>query len=157
MPMMRSNYDLEMKNKFAPDMEPCTKYNQNTVIVSRGQPITDLSCMSGYPAPPTQTKENFSQGLSFNDPNNIWSYTGDINCQATCSLSCDPYPMSVSNCGGSFDIVRGAGCADTCSGYSCGSRPVTTCSNYIYNPYQNTTCGCRSGCGGGRTCSSCSK
>lgn len=179
MPMMRTNFDSKLQNQWCSDCDTqdCNPTSsQRAVIVSNSMPVAmpmmrssydmamkakfnagdSVSCMSGYPVQ-TETKENFTQGLAFNDPNNIWSYTGDINCQATCSTPCSPYPMTVSNCGGSFDIVRGAGCADTCSSYGCSTRPVSTCSNYIYNPYQDTTCGCRSGCGGGRTCSSCSK
>jgi hypothetical protein len=179
---MRTNYDLAMKDKLSPNMAPCQTFAQNLTVplVSTSGPWAfapmrsnydlamkskfnagdSLSCMSGYPAPtqmPAPVKENFSYGLSFNDPDNVWSYTGDINCAATCAPACDPYPMAVSNCGGSFDIVQGAGCADICNGYGCGTRPVSTYSNYIYNPYQDTTCCSRSGCGSGRTCSSCSK
>jgi hypothetical protein len=160
---MRTQYDLDMKTNFNPGDARCNTMSSRAVIYSTSTPEAyapmrtqydldmksmfnpndSMSCMNSY----QNTKENFSYGLSFNDQNNIWSYTGDMNCAATCSLNCAPYP-SVTNCSGSFDIVKGAGCSDGCNnGYNNSLAP--TCSNYIYNPYQDTTCGCKRSCGSG--------
>jgi hypothetical protein len=159
-PMMRTSYDMNMRKTFSPEMGSCMAGgNKNVALVatvSTSEPYAypmmrtsyDMnmrktfspemgSCMAGNASKNDLTKENFSYALSFNDPTNIYSYSGDINCAATCGTNCSPYPMPVTNCGGSFEIVRGLGCADG----GC-TKPAPTCSNYIVNPYQNTGRGC---------------
>jgi hypothetical protein len=133
--MMRTDYDNNLRNTFAPNMNTCGIKNANIQNISYSVPSPmyqgfrtdyDLSMKNEWNRNTEScSKENFSYGLSFNDQNNIYSYTGNMNCDATCNS----YPIPVSSCGNNFDIVKINSC-NNCN--TCNNMPVNNCNGYLF-------------------------
>lgn len=136
--MMRTEYDNNITNMFLPNMDSCGVNSGKLQNISYSIPDnTYQGFRTGYDLNMQQQwnnnlssciAENFSYGLSFNDQNNIYSYSGNMNCESSCS-SCNSYPIPVSSCGSNFDIVK----IDNCNNNdNDNTKPVNNCNGYMF-------------------------